>query len=54
MALPGVFKSRAGPSMGVSTTSKFIAFHWAITDWRYVCRDTSALGEVLRQSQGTP
>lgn len=36
VALPGVFRSRAGLSMGVSTTSKFIAFHWAITDSRYV------------------
>lgn len=36
VALPGAFKSSAGPSMGVSSTSKFIAFHWAITDLRYI------------------
>lgn len=35
VALPGAFKFRAGPSMGVSSTSRSSALHWAITELRY-------------------
>lgn len=35
VALPGAFRFRAGPSMGVSNTSRSSALHWAITELRY-------------------
>lgn len=51
-ALPGAFKSIAGPSMGVSSTSKSSALHWVITELRYTWgrEGTSTAGEALRPS----